>query len=265
MFRTKLTALTLAGLVALGTTGMTAFASDIETVPTEPEVVESQLTETSPDTTTDETTDTTSETTADETTEDAGGTQAPIQTPETPVAPEVPGRDPSDWAKGDVLAAIGAGIVPGTLQDGYQTTTTRAEFCALAVGFYETITGEEIVERMSFSDTDDVNVEKMAGLGVVNGMGDGTFDPDGTLSREQAATILARLAEVVGMPLDMADPIFSDIDRASDWALDAIGQVQAAEIMTGMGDNRFAPQGEYSREQSIITVLRLFRLVSPQV
>ena len=34
-------------------------------------------------------------------------------------------------------------------------------------------------------------------------------------------------------------------------------------IMTGVGNNRFDPQGPYSREQSIMTMYRLYRLFEP--
>ena len=63
----------------------------------------------------------------------------------------------SDWAKAGLSAAIEAGLVPENLQSSYKQATTRAEFAALAVTLYETLKGE-ITERMTFSDTDDVNV-----------------------------------------------------------------------------------------------------------
>ena len=95
--------------------------------------------------------------------------------PETPAEPT--GDTPSSWAVENVNTAVEAGIVPETLQSAYTQATTRAEFCALAVELYETVMGMEITERATFSDTTDVNVEKMAGLSVVNGVGDGKFDP----------------------------------------------------------------------------------------
>ena len=39
------------------------------------------------------------------------------------------------------------------------------------------------------------------------------------------------------------------------------GQVSAAGIMQGTGGNFFSPQMTYSREQSILTVLRLYELL----
>lgn len=91
--------------------------------------------------------------------------------------------------------------------------------------------------------------------------GGGKFNPDGTLTREQAATMLSRLAEAVGKLLSAQAPTFADNASVSSWAFDAVGQMQASGIMGGVGSNTFAPQGSYSREQSIITMLRLYEAV----
>ncbi len=185
----------------------------------------------------------------------------PTVTPEPTPEPTPPASDePSDWAAEDVEAAEAIGIVPESLQGLYTQATTRAEFCALAVDLMETATGAPITERAEFSDTDDVNVQKMAGIGVVNGIGDGKFDPNGGLTREQAATILARLAAVMSMELTKSTATFSDNGDVSDWAFEAVGQMQASGIMGGVGENMFAPDGPYTREQSILTTLRVFNL-----
>ena len=168
---------------------------------------------------------------------------------------------PSSWAAGQLSQAAVAGIVPDSFESRYTQAATRAEFCALAVRLYEKATGETITQRATFSDTTDFNVQKMAGLGVVNGVGGGKFDPGGTLTREQAATILARLAEAMGHPLPQAAPAFSDSASIASWAAAGVGQVQAAGIMEGNG-SAFIPQSAYTREQCILTALRLYNLVN---
>jgi len=168
---------------------------------------------------------------------------------------------PSSWAAPQVNAAIAAGIVPEALQSKYTTAITRAEFCALAVALYEKVTVREITERVQFSDTTDVNVEKMAALGVVSGVGDDKFSPDSYMTREQAAAILSRLATAIGKSLTGQAPAFADNDSISSWSFDAVGQMQATGIMGGIGNNAFSPATDYTREQSIITIMRLFDIV----
>ncbi|MCL2153840.1 MAG: S-layer homology domain-containing protein, partial [Oscillospiraceae bacterium] len=127
-----------------------------------------------------------------------------------------------------------------------------------AVTLYEKVTGTTITGRLKFTDTTDVNVEKAAFIGVVNGMGNNRFDPNGTLTRQQAATMLARLAESVSKPLDKKAATFVDKGSVSTWAIEAVGQCEAAEIMGGTGNNQFSPGGPYQRQQSIATITRLY-------
>ena len=168
---------------------------------------------------------------------------------------------PSAWALEAVDRAIAAGLLPEALQSKYTTATTRAEFCALAVALYENVVGSEISGRMEFDDTSDVNVQKMASLEVVNGIGDNKFGPENKLTREQAATMLSRLANAIGKPLAAQAPAFNDNSAISSWAFGAAGQMQTTGIMGGVGDNTFAPQADYTREQSIATMMRLFDIV----
>jgi hypothetical protein len=167
-------------------------------------------------------------------------------------------NSPSSWALEAVHAAIKAGLVPKAMQSDYTQTTTRAEFCALAVQLYETVMSEEITKRVQFDDTTDINVQKMAGLGVVDGVGDNKFSPNGILTREQAATMLSRLADAIGKPIREHIPTFNDNSSISAWAFDAVGQMQITDIMNGIDNNTFAPQGPYTREQSIVTLMRLY-------
>ncbi len=193
---------------------------------------------------------------------EVGGAAQPSE-PEPEPEPETPpaSDEPSGWAAEDVQRAVESGIVPENLQSAYTQATTRAEFCALAVELYESVMGEEITERATFTDTDDINVQKMAGLGVVNGMGEGRFEPDSALTREQAATLLSRLAAAMDKPFESSDPTFADNGSVSDWASAAVGEMQKSGVMGGVGEGMFDPKGSYTREQSIITMLRTLDIV----
>jgi len=167
----------------------------------------------------------------------------------------------SSWAEEGITRAVEYNLVPTTLQGDFGQATTRAEFAALAVALYENV-NDEITGRTTFADTDDVNVQKMAYLGVVTGVGNNNFNPDGTITREQAAVLLARLAEAIGQPFPTATPTFADNADIASWAVDGVGAAQAAEVVGGVGDNSFNPQGTFTREQSIITMVRMFDLMN---
>jgi len=89
-------------------------------------------------------------------------------------------------------------------------------------------------------------------------VGNNNFDPDGKLTREQAATMLSRLADVIGKQFPENETKFDDKDIISEYAVQAVGGAEAAGIMNGTGDNKFSPKGAYTREQSIITILRMY-------
>lgn len=170
---------------------------------------------------------------------------------------------PAAWAAQQVNAAIAEGIVPAGMQNSYPKAITRAEFCALAANFYEKYTGTTVPQNIHFTDTQDASVEKMATLGVVSGVGNGAFAPNQSLTREQAAVILGNLAKALGNPFPSASPSFSDNASIASWAVNQVGQVQAAGIMGGVGNNQFSPQGAYTREQSIVTIMRMEWVVVP--
>lgn len=169
---------------------------------------------------------------------------------------------PSNWAVDYVREAHSQNLVPDHLMDRFTSSITRAEFTALAVALYEATTGRTITGRVTFTDTDDVNVQKMAYLDVVQGVGGGRFNPDGLLTRQEAAAMLSRLIGVVQTPMRNHPATFADGDSISGWAREYIGQMRLFGIMGGVGGNRFDPNGRYTIEQSITTMLRVFQMES---
>ena len=178
-------------------------------------------------------------------------------------SPPASAAGPSPWAEPDVSAAIAENLVPVSMQSNYTQATTRAEFCALAVAVYEAVTGKVIMTRRHFSDTKDVNVEKMASVGVVTGTdaASNLFSPNAQLTREQAAAMLSRLSDAIFHPFPVGAATFADSGNISPWAVESVGRVQTAGVMGGVGQNTFAPQGLYTREQSITTIMRTFDVV----
>ncbi|MDR0857790.1 MAG: alpha/beta fold hydrolase [Oscillospiraceae bacterium] len=163
----------------------------------------------------------------------------------------------SDWAVEAVTKALLGGLVPEALQADYQQAITRAEFSALAVTLFEKVSGTELPATAEFKDTDDVNVRKLATLGVIVGIGGGNFAPDASLTREQAAVILVNLAKAAGIAIPEVPTTAADSDSISPWALTQVGQIQAVKVMLEVGNGEFAPKTAYTREQSIATIVNL--------
>ena len=71
--------------------------------------------------------------------------------------------------------------------------------------------------------------------------------------------MLALLSEVMGTPMPESNASFADSQSIASWASVAVGQVELAGVMNGVGNNKIAPKDSYTREQSIVTMLRMYR------
>lgn len=97
-----------------------------------------------------------------------------------------------NWADGYVDLAKELGIIENV---DANKAITRLEFCQTAAKLYgieaAVATGTNI-----FSDCEDGYVAALVDAGVINGMGDGTFAPDSTLTRAQISKIMFMLIDV---------------------------------------------------------------------
>ena len=183
----------------------------------------------------------------------------------------------SDWAMDEVLAAAQLSLIPEDLTDFYQKPITRMEFCRLAMQAIRQKTGltnEELVEQYrlpgvltTFTDCTDPDVLAAAAIGVVFGPGDGTFHPGDLITRQDAAVLLMQAAIALKQPVEVTDSLlYQDADRISAYAQPAVSWVSGVRdgvsgktVMGGVGDSRFDPMSSYTREQAILTLLRMFR------
>jgi uncharacterized protein YkwD len=167
---------------------------------------------------------------------------------------------PSSWAESAVQRALELGLLPDSLAGDYQKPITRAEFSQLGVRLYENLMGP-IEPTVTFSDTNDINVRKMATLGIVAGTGNGKFSPNVNITREQAAKILDLLLVNLGRPSNPKAVTYADQNNISGWAVEYVNSVSNQNIMGSVGANKFDPKGPYTREQSIVTIMRIYDLV----
>ena len=178
---------------------------------------------------------------------------------------------PSSWAVEQVANAVRLGLVPENLQSDFSTAITRLEFASLAVNLYEYIRGEITGHSNTFIDTDNESVAKATFIGIISGVGDNRFDPDGALTREQTAVMLQRLfrlleshSVLIDLPvLDMPHlpSTFTDYSQISSWAYNAVAWTYGIGIMRGTGNRMFSPRADYTREQSIVTIMHIFGFV----
>ena len=119
---------------------------------------------------------------------------------------------------------------------------------------------EEKISEVSYSDCDDEKIKFLSGAGIIYGMDNGTFAPDDNITREQAAAILYRTAEFLGNKtiVEPNGTTFYDENLISDWARESVSIMNSMKIMEGVSDTEFAPKGNYTVEQAVATMVRLY-------
>ena len=119
-----------------------------------------------------------------------------------------------------------------------------------------TETDGRITVRWSFSDLDaeqDAIVSALADRGIINGMGDGIFAPDQSLTRAQMATMLVRLLDLPATP---DAPLFKDM-TGDEWYADYVLRCTAAELIKGYDDGTFGGNKTLTVAQLNVLVARI--------
>jgi len=105
-------------------------------------------------------------------------------------------------------------------------------------------------------------IEWASGNGIVNGTGNGNFVPDQPITREQMTVIMGNYAEVIGLSLPKVhgQNTFADSTKISDYAHDAVKQMQVEGVISGKNGNLFDPQGIATRAETSAVLRRLVEL-----
>lgn len=93
-------------------------------------------------------------------------------------------------------------------------------------------------------------VEALSALGVVKGYEAGDFQPEGKITRAEAATMILRVMNMGAAESNRVDTIFSDV-KSDHWASGTIAEANGAGVINGMGDGTFAPEAEVTYDQIV--------------
>ena len=111
------------------------------------------------------------------------------------------------------------------------------------------------LRQVSFDDViGHKNEEAIIGLaqrGIINGKGEGLFDPENTMTRAEFATIIVK---VLGIEQKKTSA-FTDVNK-SDWFYGYVGAAYDRGIINGIGDNKFNPNGTITRQEAAVMISR---------
>ncbi|WP_082595680.1 polysaccharide lyase family 8 super-sandwich domain-containing protein [Paenibacillus sp. Soil750] len=173
------------------------------------------------------------------------------------------------WAKADIEQLAAKMIVNGLSKDVFvpDQRMTRAEFVTLLVR------GLGLTEDRSASHFADISnddwfvgsVGAAVKADLIDGFEDGTFQPEGTLTREQLAVLMVRaMAAVNGIAKASVNSEhtlnqFTDRNTISSWAVTSVGEALNMNIMSGMTATAFQPPTEASRAQAAVMLKRVLQ------
>lgn len=99
-------------------------------------------------------------------------------------------------------------------------------------------------------------VERISALGIVKGMGDGSFQPGETINREQFATLIVKAAGFEELAQSLAGTsIFPDIDP-NGWSVGYINAALNKGYIAGMADGKFHPEESITFAQACTILVR---------
>ncbi|GAA3412862.1 S8 family serine peptidase [Paenibacillus hodogayensis] len=161
------------------------------------------------------------------------------------------------WAKDAIAELSGKHIIEGygTFQFWPDRTISRAEAVSLIVRSFGYVKKRDV----SFPDvkTDywayDA-VAKAMQAGIVQGYPDGSFKPDGSLTRVEMAVLFAKALGIGGKL--RGDVPFADLST-NYWALPILKQMSAEGWITGYADGTFRPDAPTTRAEFAVLLNRI--------
>ncbi|GGG72036.1 cadherin-like beta sandwich domain-containing protein [Paenibacillus radicis (ex Gao et al. 2016)] len=166
------------------------------------------------------------------------------------------------WAASAIIQAASRGITSGYSDGSFRPNApiTRAEFAVLLVKALH-IQGEGA--QLQFSDNKAIGdwakyyIALAVKEGIINGYSDGTFRPQGFITRAEMAVMLANVQHT--KPETAAVTTFADDADIPAWSKGAIKEIAEQGIVQGRGGNKYAPMATASRAEAIVVLLKLIQ------
>ncbi len=162
-----------------------------------------------------------------------------------------------EWAKDAIEKLYNLGSVEGYRDGGFHpgSNVTRAEFCKIVL----TALGAELPSEAT-SNFEDVDVAEWYApyisaaykLEIINGYDDGTFRPNGDITREEAAAIISRAIDTLNLLQNdvRLNVNFADEDEIDEIFVGYVDKLYMMGIVNGDDDGFFRPLDSISRAET---------------
>ncbi|RXZ80929.1 glycoside hydrolase [Paenibacillaceae bacterium] len=168
------------------------------------------------------------------------------------------------WAQQAVDRASARLIVSGETADrfGASSNITRAEFTAVLIkglGILPDYKHHPFLDVRSGAQYAG-DIASAQALGLIQGKTADTFQPNGLITRQEMAAILARAWQYAGLSAKANDAVldrFSDKAAISGYAKASVALMAEQQIMQGVSSSRFSPQTHVTKAQAVVAIIRL--------
>ena len=171
--------------------------------------------------------------------------------------------DKAAWAKASIEALAARGIVSGIGGNKFNPNgnVTRAEFIQMLMRAFElndssaTTTFGDVKKGAWYYNS----IATAQKLGIVNGKPDGSFGANDRISRQDMAVMLYKTAKEAKINLGSKSvKEFTDRNKISGYAIEAVEAIQKAGIVSGIGNGSFAPKNNSTRAEAAKIIYGLF-------
>ena len=135
---------------------------------------------------------------------------------------------------------------------------TRAE---VATAFFRLLRNQDVARTVHFDDVNTTNwyvqpVEVLASLSIVEGVGNGDYQPNRAITRAEFAAIASRFTKA-----RFSGASFTDVDGNA-WYADAVSTAAHFGWINGMGDGTFEPNRPITRTEAAAIINRMLLRIS---
>ena len=160
-----------------------------------------------------------------------------------------------------IAKAVSLGIIE---KADLSENITREQFCEYAYNMINKVKELPVAKlaQAPFDDVMNYKINALAFSNIISGKDDRTFAPNDTLTREEAAVLLCRLAKYadVDLPLAKVDLSYADNSEISPWAVSDVYSLKILNILEST-QNGFKPKENITAKEAVTALVKLHNII----
>jgi hypothetical protein len=164
------------------------------------------------------------------------------------------------WAETAIYEGVALGFISGYTDNTFRPNglVTRAEFSKMmnqALG----VTGTTPITMwdVSYNSWYYQEIQKAVAAGYISGYTDNSFKPNNRISRQEAASMIAKVLPREALPV--GQKVYTDYSQVASWAREHVDLVAAKGYITGDTTGKYRPGGALTRAEACVILVRLLK------